>query len=359
MKKSFLLFALAFMSFTGMNAQCRMYSDDLPFDQADEYSDIQLFLDVDEQKYYSTDFTIVMPEGFSIMSEYDEVDEQYIYYCEVNKLKQGNASANVKYFEDTNSYHVITTSISATTIKTNNRYFFSATIVADPSVKSGSYTVTVKDIAIADDLVKVLLDDFTFDIIYTRPAQTFNLTVTSAGMATLFLDYPVSIPSGVYDTGGIYYVDGITGTTLTMTEIEDNIPANTGVIVMANQGTYTFTEVASDVPALTDNLLKGVLVATPTTDLSGNGIYTLGRGVNSGWLGFHKYTGSTLSANKAYMTKDGGSVNSFNLQFPDGTTAISSIEAIKGQTVYDLQGRKVENPERGVYIINGVKTIIK
>ena len=27
--------------------------------------------------------------------------------------------------------------------------------------------------------------------------------------------------------------------------------------------------------------------------------------------------------------------------------------------VYDLQGRKVENPSKGIYIINGKKTLIK
>ena len=338
MKKSFFLFALAFMSFTGMNAQCRI-------------------LDVDEEKYYGTDLTFVLPKGFSVKTRI--VSNKPRYSWSVNEDKQYGASISSEYNEEANSYHLIISQGDAEVILADNIYFFKATIVADPSVKSGTYMVTVKDIAIADDKVKVELDDFTFNIIYTKPAQTFDLTVTSAGMATLFLDFPVSIPSGIYNTGGIYYVDGINGTTLTMTEIEDNIPANTGVIVMANQGTYTFTEVASDVPALTNNLLKGVLVATPTTDLSDNGVYTLGRGVNSGWLGFHKYTGSTLGANKAYMTKDGGSVNSFNLQFPDGTTAISSIEVIKGQTVYDLQGRKVENPGRGVYIINGVKTIIR
>ena len=42
-------------------------------------------------------------------------------------------------------------------------------------------------------------------------------------------------------------------------------------------------------------------------------------------------------------------------------TAIEEVEANNGEanTIYDLQGRKVENPTKGIYIINGKKTMIK
>jgi hypothetical protein len=29
------------------------------------------------------------------------------------------------------------------------------------------------------------------------------------------------------------------------------------------------------------------------------------------------------------------------------------------KTVYDLQGRKVENPTKGIYIVNGNKVVVK
>ncbi len=45
----------------------------------------------------------------------------------------------------------------------------------------------------------------------------------------------------------------------------------------------------------------------------------------------------------------------------DGTTGINDTQLAqdKQQTVYDLQGRPVENPTKGIYIVNGKKTIIK
>ena len=56
--------------------------------------------------------------------------------------------------------------------------------------------------------------------------------------------------------------------------------------------------------------------------------------------------------------------------FADGTTGISSVQGslyesvasqsgLKVNGYYDLQGRKVANPQKGLYIVNGKKVIIK
>ena len=50
--------------------------------------------------------------------------------------------------------------------------------------------------------------------------------------------------------------------------------------------------------------------------------------------------------------------------YPIKSTNPSAIEEVKGEegkvkTIYDLQGRKVENPTKGLYIINGKKVIFK
>ena len=43
-----------------------------------------------------------------------------------------------------------------------------------------------------------------------------------------------------------------------------------------------------------------------------------------------------------------------------GETGIGNIEeATQEDIIYDLVGRRVDNPTRGIYIINGKKTIIK
>jgi hypothetical protein len=45
----------------------------------------------------------------------------------------------------------------------------------------------------------------------------------------------------------------------------------------------------------------------------------------------------------------------------DEVTMIDVVETetIKDNTVYDLNGRRVKNPTRGIYVVNGKKVLIK
>ena len=173
----------------------------------------------------------------------------------------------------------------------------------------------------------------------------FDLTVTAAGISTLYLDFPVAIPNDV-NMLGVFYVNSIDGHIMLMERLHDYIPANNGVIVMANPGTFTFNRTDEEVEAITNNQLQGTTVATPVSSIDGK-VYTLGHGKNSGYIGFYRYTGSSLPANKAFLVRDGSSdVNGFNLVLDneDGTsTTIGHIENDEFilDVVYDLQGRRV------------------
>ena len=65
---------------------------------------------------------------------------------------------------------------------------------------------------------------------------------------------------------------------------------------------------------------------------------------------------------EAYMTSSSNAAPYFDV-FDDMTTGIQVMDEgrwMKEESVYDLQGRKVENPsKKGVYIVNGKKKIIK
>ncbi len=75
-----------------------------------------------------------------------------------------------------------------------------------------------------------------------------------------------------------------------------------------------------------------------------------------------------VGANKAYIDKNqivnkgGGAAKAF-IDFDEleatGIDAVDTAKTLKGGKFYDLSGREVANPTRGLYIVNGKKVLIK
>ena len=66
---------------------------------------------------------------------------------------------------------------------------------------------------------------------------------------------------------------------------------------------------------------------------------------------------NAIAEELAYVSKN----IEFTLTYTDSTTGISEVETENGKVkgIYDLQGRRVENPTKGLYIINGKKVLVK
>lgn len=64
---------------------------------------------------------------------------------------------------------------------------------------------------------------------------------------------------------------------------------------------------------------------------------------------------------RAYFELGAALGRSLDIDFGDGTTGISNVQSSKfnDQSYYDLQGRRVLYPKKGLYILNGKKVIIK
>ena len=139
--------------------------------------------------------------------------------------------------------------------------------------------------------------------------------------------------------------------------IRGNIaPANTGVILYAEKaGNYAGTIIEATDISISDNDLVGVTTETAvpwTADSKYN--YILQGGV------FKKATGAKLHAGKAYLsTNYQAASRELNIVFDGEATAIKAVETAADKNVYDLQGRKVAAPTKGLYIINGKKMIVK
>lgn len=199
-----------------------------------------------------------------------------------------------------------------------------------------------------------------FGSIVPLDPKEFDLTISDAGIATLYLDFSVAIPD-VEGMGDVMYVSDVVGRSLVLTKVENNIPAHTGVIVYAQPGTYTFTSSTTHVDACANSRLSGVTQDTPTADIDGT-VYTLSVGKNQGSIGFRKFTGETLAANKAFLALNKSSdVKFFDFAFDSELTGIIKTEQdvdAESAVIYDLQGRRVTSPSRGTYIVNGQKRFI-
>ena len=77
-------------------------------------------------------------------------------------------------------------------------------------------------------------------------------------------------------------------------------------------------------------------------------------------LGFFKYNGTTIKANKGFIVLSEELANA-NVAIVDAQTYADGISEIatetKSNVVYDIQGRIVANPTKGLYIVNGKKVI--
>jgi hypothetical protein len=192
---------------------------------------------------------------------------------------------------------------------------------------------------------------------------TENITIGAAGMGTYCSTHALDF-SGTDDIKA-YIVSAFKPSTgeVTLTRITD-VPANTGIVVKGDANTYAIPWGPGE--TIVSNMLVGVTentVLNKEEDDYTN--YILAK--KNGNLGFYAVTdGSTLSAGKAYLPLPTASLPSgardFKLIFGDDeTTGIK--EALSNSDshgdIYDLQGRRIENPTHGLYIVNGKKVIIK
>ena len=202
-----------------------------------------------------------------------------------------------------------------------------------------------------------------------EPRQPYELTVSEAGVATVYLDFDAIIPDE--DFFIVTAVKEVDGTAAYLKEVRGGvIPANTGVMIFANPGKYMLYP--SDTPATEEvhSLLHGVLEDTPINTVrereDGAEIYVLSRGIKE-YTGF-KIVGKTvkaITANKAYLpvAQSGEAKTIYALFGGHVVTGIDDLKAGGAQTggdiIYDLSGRRVIKPQSGIYIINGKKILLK
>lgn len=143
----------------------------------------------------------------------------------------------------------------------------------------------------------------------------------------------------------------------------DAVPAETAVLLKTTNETqegYSMTLTkASNVPTLDIiNLLKPAGESSPNYSK----VYRLG--ANDAGVGFFEYTKEAAKPDVVVLDVDASSAGarSLNIAFADDeATAIHNVNdnVNLNKVVFDLQGRRVLQPCKGLYIVNGKKVVIK
>ena len=182
------------------------------------------------------------------------------------------------------------------------------------------------------------------------------MTANEGATGEYWATYYNGTTSFTADENTTVFQAALSGSSLTLTEVHNReIPATKAVILKSSSATITLT------PASTNETLEGnQLVGTATAITNPGNAYVLNKGTNG--VGFYKLSSTgTIGANKAYLTYSSGAAPSF-FCFDGNTTGVNEVrgqmEDVRGE-YYDLQGRRVAQPTKGLYIVNGKKVVIK
>jgi hypothetical protein len=187
-----------------------------------------------------------------------------------------------------------------------------------------------------------------------------DVTISSAGYASFYTPIALTLPENLR----AYAVEDVEDNVAKM-EAKSDIKAGQGAILKGAVGTYTLTsgEATSDWSA---NMLRG----TATNTYIEGSAYVLS--MQDGVVGFYKAmlnkdangnAGNTHflnNAGKAYLPMDGHNVRCLVFDFGTETGIIETENGnvkTENSAVYDLAGRRVQNAQKGIFIVNGKKVV--
>lgn len=210
--------------------------------------------------------------------------------------------------------------------------------------------------------------DFEEDLSTDDAAKTFRLIPATITMslnyseadnktfATTCLPYAVEVAEGQ---------DNIKAYAAKLNEEKTELQMNAVTAVPANQGIILSGESASD-----DQVVLNVIASADaidndllgtTSEISTEGILSLGRANGTGSVGFFRSTNATLKANRAYLKVDNETIQSLAMNFGGTTTGITNAiknEVTPNAPIYDLSGRRVFTTVKGnIYLQQGRKFI--
>ena len=279
-------------------------------------------------------------------------------------IKDGTTKIAPCCFSGCDALTSVTIPASVTTI--DNKAFADCRNLASVTFEDGSKLTAIGDNAFwLTALTTVTLNSnpkIGAEAFPSGAAVTMNLTANAAGGAK-WMTFCSGYGNFKADENTQVFQAELNAGTLTLREINDKIVNVDEGVILKSTGNPVMTLTDEDSEdGYGYNSLYGV------TDPDGrenddNCLYVLNNG--SQGVGFYKLAaGKTIGYGKACLWYDGSTTapEFFSFDVANVTTGMSDVRSkmadVRGD-FFDLQGRKVVNPTKGLYIVNGKKVIIK
>ena len=256
-----------------------------------------------------------------------------------------NSSSNILGFGGKSSKWTFSFTNDTTAIQlSDSRYIADIGVYSNPEYMFRLYVQSNADKAFHHFIVYQLV-------------SSFSASISSAEYATFSSPYALDF-SG--EEGLKVFTAGVNdaNTKVILREVTNKrVPANTAVVLHGAEGTYTGTIIA-EADAITNNDLQ---IANETMNGNGN-IYVLNK--VDGVVGFYKLKSSgTLAKGKAYIIIEGNAdAPMLSMSEDSEATAIDMLPtyaSLYQKCYYTLDGRRVERPTKGVYVVDGRKIVVK
>lgn len=203
---------------------------------------------------------------------------------------------------------------------------------------------------------------------YVVPKVTLTTTSTSTSVTLGSNGYTTFASPRALDLGNL--PSGLTAykaevdaanSKVRFTEINQAVPANTGILLAGTANTTYSIPVADNGTAVDNN--DFFVNSTGGTFTAESGYTYFGLLKNSDPLTFGTFEPGSVAipTNKAYLKVANGGASRLTCLFYNETEGIQSMErkALTSEVYYNLAGQRVDKPSKGLYIVNGKKVIIK
>lgn len=186
------------------------------------------------------------------------------------------------------------------------------------------------------------------------PIPTETVTVTAAGYATYVSDNNLDYSEV---QGLTAYKANVSGATISFEKVT-TVPAGEGVL-LKGEGVFEVPQVNNVAPWTDDHnaFIRGTGAAVET----GSGPYNYILNNVGGIVGFYRANNQVVAKNRAYIQTTVNAAR-LSISFDDEESTdvhTTFYQESSGNTTFNLNGQRVEKPQKGLYVKEGRKVIFK